>query len=175
MGESPLVRIVIALIGAIAVIVAAWIGASAKHRDDGVAPQIEPSVGEVEVTSKPTDLVEAGSVRSSPESVPITTQEGNSSKPTKRYETIATVFEGKKAFVDPETGFVFAVEDVINWRLPSLRGATCRYNRPDGTFRRGGRDIGYSEEFRYKGRDFIMVIEDMDFERNSVTIRIKEI
>jgi hypothetical protein len=37
------------------------------------------------------------------------------------------------------------------------------------------REIGHREEFHYKNRNFIMVIESIDYRRNSVTIRIKEI
>lgn len=92
------------------------------------------------------------------------------------YETIATVFEGKGAFVDPETGLVFAVEDVHDWKLPSLAGATCRYTLPNSKWLgHGDRKIGHREEFRYEDRDFILVIESIDYRRNSVTIRIKEI
>jgi hypothetical protein len=111
MAESPFVKILVALIGAVAVIAAAWIGASSREGED-----------------------RRGTQRKGSEPAQVTAQEGDSSKTKKskeHYETIATVFEGKAAFVDPETGLVFAVEDVHDWKLPSLTGATCRYSLPN--------------------------------------------
>jgi hypothetical protein len=96
----------------------------------------------------------------------------------KRYE-ITTVVAVDKAFTDPETGLTFGVEEVYNesgsWFSPAMKGATITYTLPNGKSDYGGRDVGFREDFMFRGRNFIMVIEAMDFQGHTVTIRIKEV
>jgi hypothetical protein len=104
---------------------------------------------------------------------PINTNQSVGDVPNQRYEVVAEVGEDK-SYIDPETGFVYAVEEITDLR--GTRGAFSNYTLPDGTFQSNRMwPIGYRVNFLYRGRNFFMVIEDIDYQRKVAKIRIKEI
>lgn len=93
------------------------------------------------------------------------------------YEVVTEVAQDK-SFVDPETGFVFAVDEINKgpwWVLIPSTGVLCRYTTPDGTqsdmYRR---PVGFRADFLYQGHKYFMVIEDIDYQRKTAKIRIRE-
>lgn len=94
------------------------------------------------------------------------------------YEAKAQIEEGK-SYVDSETGFVFAVDEIANSWLSKLlapnAGVLCRYTLPDGTaseiYRR---KVGTRVDFLYRGRKYFMAIKDVDYPHKIATITIKE-
>lgn len=93
----------------------------------------------------------------------------------KLYEVVKVVGE-QKAYVDQETGFVFAVDEITNFL--GTRGVLSRYTLPDRTRSIIGINrwlVGHRVDFQYQGRKFFMVIEEIDYNQKNATIRIKEI
>ena len=99
--------------------------------------------------------------------------------PHSMYGTEARIAEGK-SYVDPGTGFVFAVDEISNFWLSRVlapnAGVLCRYTLPDGTasdmYRR---KVGTRVDFQYLGRKYYMAITDVDYSQKVATIVIKEI
>jgi hypothetical protein len=136
--------------------------------------------------SRPADKVVNNtndhSLYSTPQPVTPQSTEANSSTvnksntiPHEMYEAVAEVGESK-TYIDKETGFVFAVDQISTGLFGERSGALSRYTLPDGTIKRPYRlKPGYRVDFQYQGRKFFMVIEDVDYGRKVAKIRIKEI
>lgn len=122
-----------------------------------------------------SDVVNSASLQPSP----TPTIGPSDTTPHSMYEAEAKIEEGK-SYVDGETGFVFAVDEISNFWLAKLLdpndGVLCRYTLPDGTaseiYRR---KVGTRVDFQYMGRKYFMVIKDVDYPHKEATITIKEI
>ena len=91
----------------------------------------------------------------------------------KAYEVVKDVGEDQ-AFVDPETGFVFSVEEITDWL--GTRGVFSFYTFPNGQTKGTYRwPLGHRDEFEYQGRRFYFVIQDINYNLKTATIKIKEI
>src|SRR3954470_9848896 len=108
-----------------------------------------------------------------PVTEPVT---GGATLLTKPYELTKTISE-QKAFTDPETGLVFAVDKIYNttFLFSPIKGADVNYRIPSGQYETASIDVGSTIDFKYKGRSFIVVAEDIDYGKHTVTIRIKEV
>ena len=103
---------------------------------------------------------------------PVNANQSVGDVPNQRYEVVVEVGEDK-SYIDPETGFVYAVEEITDLR--GRRGAFSNYTLPDGTFQSNRMwPIGYRVNFHHRDRKFFMVIEDIDHQRKVAKIRIKE-
>jgi hypothetical protein len=149
-----------ALIGAVALILAAVITGvfvyiarpSEKESNTSYVPQ--PS------TSQPAKTVSSN-------------QKQENNLPHKIYEAEAEIGEGK-SYVDKETGFVFAVDQISKGLFGESSGVLCRYTLPDGTVERPyRRKVGHKVDFQYLSRKFFMVVEDVDYQRKVAKIRIR--
>lgn len=156
MSEKAWITITAATIAAVATITAALI--SRPGREDTLVKSPEPLVTAQLPGDQPT--------------VP------GRGVADKFYEIERVVIEGT-AFTDPETGLTFGVEEVYDltgsWFAPTMKGATITYRLPDGKSGYGGRNSGFRADFVFRGRSFLMVIEDIDFKARTVTIRVKEV
>lgn len=154
-------QVLIALIGAAGFIIAAWIGTcSAQHQDRANSPKAR--------STQPAETADISEPPHQSDQWPR--------KQPQLYETTATIKEGNEAFIDSESGLVFAVDDVYDWGFLRLRGATCRYSVPDSRWlRHGKREIGHRESYSYRDRNFMLVIEAIDYEDATVTIKILEV
>jgi hypothetical protein len=88
------------------------------------------------------------------------------------YERVANV-SLHETFVDPETGFVFSVDEITKGFFARGIPVTTKYTLPNGRSYYGGRRIGFTVDFEARGRTFFAVIEGVDYERNQVRIRVR--
>lgn len=90
------------------------------------------------------------------------------------YNISVWVSEGK-SYIDPETGFVYAIDEIDNQKWLHADGALSRYTTPDGKAHERFRyPVGYRVNFQYRGRHFFFAIEEVDYPAKSAKIRIRQ-
>lgn len=102
----------------------------------------------------------------------------------KPYQVVKEVAE-EKSYFDPETGFIFTVSYISNlFGIGITKWVVIKYTLPDGTTYElpaptdpliKTLSVGHTINFQFQGRKFYMVIEDIDYEKETITIMIREI
>jgi hypothetical protein len=158
------VAIITAISGIIVAVITGLFMLMSKHTDS--------VVNKPNTSGTPSSTPQSFASKSPDMANPVNTNQSVGDVPNQRYEIVAEVGEDK-SYIDPETGFVYAVEEITDLR--GTRGAFSNYTLPDGTFQSNRMwPIGYRVNFNYRGRKFFMVIEDIDNQRKVAKIRIKE-
>jgi hypothetical protein len=94
--------------------------------------------------------------------------------PSARYDATAWVGQDK-AYVDSQTGFVYAVEEITSSLIGETHGAFSSYTLPNGEVHGMYRyPVGFRVNFEYRRRQYFFVIEDIDYSAKKAKIRIRE-
>jgi hypothetical protein len=159
-----------AIITAISVIIAALIGGVFTY----ISRSSERAISSNSNTNNSAPSTPQPVTHNNNSSQPEIKHVGSNSNGTHQlYEAVGVVAEDK-VYIDPETGFVFAVDEISSFL--GGRGVLSRYTLPDGTREDVYRwPVGHRVDFQYQGRKFYMVIEDIDYDQKSAKIKIKEI